>query len=141
MIASTSPRPWTPAGVHLGLDHLPVATVRKILGPEKIVGASAATVEEALRFEKRRADYLGVGAVFETATKLGNDQSAWPTSEHQAGREHFLSSPSGASRRRTRQPSCTTGVDGVAFVSSILAMPDVRKRRSAWPPRSEGAGK
>jgi thiamine-phosphate pyrophosphorylase len=56
-------------GVHVGEDDLPVADARRLLGPGRIVGASAGTVDEALRAEREGADYLGVGPVFPTATK------------------------------------------------------------------------
>jgi len=52
-------------GVHVGRTDLPASVVRKILGPEKILGVSADTVEEAILAEKDGADYLGVGPVFE----------------------------------------------------------------------------
>ncbi|MGM0396727.1 MAG: thiamine phosphate synthase [Bacillota bacterium] len=56
-------------GVHLGNDDLPLEAARKILGPDKIIGASARTVEIAQKKENNRADYLGSGAVFQTNTK------------------------------------------------------------------------
>ncbi|MDR7600306.1 MAG: thiamine phosphate synthase [Armatimonadota bacterium] len=56
-------------GAHVGEDDLPVADARRLLGPDRVVGASAGTVEEALRAEADGADYLGVGPVFPTATK------------------------------------------------------------------------
>ncbi|QXM07364.1 thiamine phosphate synthase [Crassaminicella indica] len=56
-------------GVHLGQSDLPLTVARKILGPEKIIGISARTVEDAMLAEKNNADYLGVGAVFPTSTK------------------------------------------------------------------------
>ncbi len=56
-------------GVHVGQDDMNALEVRKILGPDKIVGVSAQTVEEALLAEKEGADYLGVGAVFPTGSK------------------------------------------------------------------------
>jgi thiamine-phosphate pyrophosphorylase len=52
-------------GVHIGRDDLPASVVRRILGPGKILGVSAETVEEAVTAEKDGADYLGVGPVFE----------------------------------------------------------------------------
>jgi len=52
-------------GVHIGREDLPASVVRRILGPGKILGISAETVEEALAAEKVGADYLGVGPVFE----------------------------------------------------------------------------
>ncbi|MDR5709521.1 MAG: thiamine phosphate synthase [Armatimonadota bacterium] len=56
-------------GVHLGSEDLPVAVARRILGPHRIVGASAGSVEEALRAEEEGASYLGVGSVYVTGTK------------------------------------------------------------------------
>lgn len=56
-------------GVHVGQEDLPVDVARRILGPQKIVGCSAHTVEEALEAERGGADYLGVGTIFPTASK------------------------------------------------------------------------
>ena len=56
-------------GVHLGLDDMPYNTARKLL-PDKIIGLTAHTVEEALKAEKLGADYIGVSPIFETKTKL-----------------------------------------------------------------------
>ena len=61
-------------GVHLGPEDLPVPIARKLLGDGKIIGASAASVDEALLFQAQGADYLGVGAVFPTATKRGTEK-------------------------------------------------------------------
>ena len=55
-------------GVHVGADDLPVAMARKLLGPDKIVGATAKTLEAARAAQKDGADYLGVGAIFATTT-------------------------------------------------------------------------
>ena len=56
-------------GVHLGQSDLPCDEVRKLAGENFIIGVSAATVEEAKKAENDGADYLGVGAMFPTATK------------------------------------------------------------------------
>ena len=54
------------AGVHVGQSDLPVSYARRLLGPDKIVGATAKTVPQALEAYKQGADYLGVGAMFPT---------------------------------------------------------------------------
>ena len=54
-------------GVHVGQSDMEAGDVRKKLGPDKIIGVSAQTVEQAILAEKHGADYLGVGAVFPTA--------------------------------------------------------------------------
>lgn len=58
------------AGVHVGASDIPVAVARKLLGPNKIVGATAKTVEAAVKAAADGADYLGVGAIFPTTTKV-----------------------------------------------------------------------
>ena len=56
-------------GVHVGQDDMEAGKVREILGPNKIIGVTAKTVEQAKRAEAMGADYLGSGAVFGTTTK------------------------------------------------------------------------
>lgn len=57
-------------GVHVGASDLPVAIARKLMGPDKIVGATTKTVEAARAAYEAGADYLGVGAIFPTTTKV-----------------------------------------------------------------------
>ncbi len=56
-------------GVHVGQNDMETGAVREKLGPDRIIGVSARTVEQAVLAEQRGADYLGVGAVFPTGTK------------------------------------------------------------------------
>lgn len=58
------------AGVHVGRSDLPVCEARRLLGPDKIVGATAKTVEQALEAFHGGADYLGTGAIYPTTTKV-----------------------------------------------------------------------
>ena len=57
-------------GVHVGQSDMEALDVRAKLGPDKIIGVSAQTVEQAILAEKHGADYLGVGAVFQPAQKM-----------------------------------------------------------------------
>ena len=57
------------AGVHVGQSDIPAKVARRIIGDDKILGISAATLEEAKLAEDEGADYLGIGAVFPTDTK------------------------------------------------------------------------
>ena len=57
-------------GVHVGREDMPVETARKLLGKDKIVGATTKTVEQALAAYEAGADYLGVGAIYPTTTKV-----------------------------------------------------------------------
>lgn len=56
-------------GVHVGQSDMPAAKAREILGDDFIIGTSARTVEAALEAQRQGADYLGVGACFDTSTK------------------------------------------------------------------------
>ena len=69
-------------GVHVGQEDMAVAEARRILGPDKIIGASAHSEAEAREAVRQGADYLGCGAVFATATK--NDTT--PLSREEIGR-------------------------------------------------------
>ena len=57
-------------GVHVGKSDMPVSMTRKIMGENKIVGATAKTVKQAEEAYEQGADYLGVGAIFPTTTKV-----------------------------------------------------------------------
>lgn len=57
-------------GVHLGQDDIPISYARKLLGDDQIIGATAKSVEQAIEAENTGADYLGVGAIFPTTTKV-----------------------------------------------------------------------
>ena len=57
-------------GVHLGQSDLPIGIARKLFGAGKIIGATAKTVEQAKEAYEQGADYLGVGAIYPTTTKV-----------------------------------------------------------------------
>ena len=82
-------------GVHVGQSDMEALDVRRKLGPDKIIGVSAQTVEQALLAEKHGADYLGVGAVFPTGSKDDADDVLRHPAGHLPGRVH----PRGGHRR------------------------------------------
>lgn len=114
-------------GIHVGQRDMQAARVRELMGPDKILGVSAQTVEQAKLAEKNGADYLGVGAVFDTSTK----KDANPVS-HQTLKEitSAVSIPvcaiGGISRENITLLS-GTGIHGVALVSAIFASKDIKK--------------
>ena len=57
-------------GVHVGQSDMPVSIARKFMGDDKIVGATTKTVEQAVEAYAQGADYLGVGAIYPTTTKV-----------------------------------------------------------------------
>lgn len=113
-------------GVHLGQQDMEITAARRILGPGKVIGVSAHTVEEALRAQAAGADHLGVGAVFATGTK----QDARPIRrETIRAITQAVSIPVVAIGGITaeRLPALRgLGLDGVAVVSGLFGQPDVR---------------
>lgn len=57
-------------GIHLGQDDLPLEEARRLMGPNKIIGISTHAIEEAIEAEQGGADYIGVGPVYETSSKV-----------------------------------------------------------------------
>lgn len=111
-------------GLHVGQQDLPVAAARRLLGPDKLIGASVQTVAEAIQAQHDGADYLGVGAMFATATK----PDALPVSrETLQGICEAVSVPLvliGGLNEQTLPAFKGEPVEGVAVVSAILANPD-----------------
>lgn len=82
-------------GVHVGQSDMPAAIARKMIGSEKILGVSAGTLEEALKAEQDGADYLGVGAMYQTATKTDADLTTMETLKEIKNGFTYLLLPSG----------------------------------------------
>lgn len=114
-------------GVHLGQSDLPLTVVKKILGPKKIIGISASTVETALDAQKNGADYIGVGAVFPTNTK----SDALPVSKSTLSDiQSAVSIPIVAIGGITLENASTIinqGVQSIAVISAILCQDDPYK--------------
>lgn len=112
-------------GVHVGQGDLPAAAVRRIIGEDKILGVSASTLEEAVKAQEDGADYIGVGAMFSTATKT----DAKPvTMEELLKIRAAVTIPIiviGGINQETAPLFKGTGVDGLAVVSAIVAQPDI----------------
>lgn len=112
-------------GIHVGQHDMQAGDVRKAIGDNMILGVSAQTVEQALEAERNGADYLGVGAVFATSTKLDADAVSHETLGEIC---RAVSIPvvaiGGISKENIMQLS-GTGVDGVALVSAIFASGDI----------------
>lgn len=114
-------------GVHVGQSDMEAGDVRARLGPDKIIGVSAGTVEEAVLAEKRGADYLGVGAVFPTGSK--DDAIDVPHETLKAICE-AVSIPviaiGGISQKNVGELA-GSGICGIAVISAIYAQNDIRK--------------
>lgn len=111
-------------GVHVGQSDIRGRDIRALIGPEKILGISAGTVEEAVAAERAGADYIGVGAVFPTGTK----QNAGSISRLQLRAiADAVSIPVvaiGGIRLENVHQLSGCGADGIAVVSAIFAAED-----------------
>ncbi|MCI5595931.1 MAG: thiamine phosphate synthase [Lachnospiraceae bacterium] len=114
-------------GVHIGQDDAKIEDARKILGPDKIIGVSAHTVEEALRAQEQGADYLGVGAVFGSSTKTNVCQMPKETLQAICKAVQIPVVAIGGITKDRIPYLKGTGVDGVAVVSAIFAQKDIEK--------------
>jgi len=114
-------------GVHLGPEDLPVPIARKLLGNGKIIGSSAASVDEALLLQAQGADYLGVGAIFPTATKRGTEKVGLEDLRGIKSAVHIPVVAIGGFRAENAKPVMETGVDGVAVGSAIMDQTDIRE--------------
>jgi len=112
------------AGLHIGQEDLPVVVARKLLGPNKIIGVSAATLEEALLAQDQGADYLGIGAVFPTNTKDDADSVSLADLAAIKNKVKIPIVAIGGIHGNNIQAVMNTGVDGVAVVSAIIAAVD-----------------
>ncbi|MEG1835641.1 MAG: thiamine phosphate synthase [Oscillospiraceae bacterium] len=112
-------------GIHVGQSDMDALNVRKRLGKDKIIGVSAGTVNEALIAEKSGADYLGVGAVFSTSTKLDANNVSLSTLTEICDKINIpVVAIGGISKYNVKELS-GTGIDGVAVVSAIFAEKDI----------------
>lgn len=114
-------------GVHLGQSDMPAALARKLIGPDKIMGVSAGTLEEAVKAEKDGADYLGVGAMFPTATKKDADITTPETLRKIMDTVHIPVVTIGGMNEKTIPLFKGYGLSGFAVVSAIMASRESEK--------------
>ena len=114
-------------GIHVGQSDMPCDVTRKLVGPDKIVGVSAATIEEAKKAEKDGADYIGTGAVFPTATK---DDAPKITKKDLKEIVDSINIPVvaiGGITIENASELIDTGISGLSVVSAIMSSDDPKK--------------
>lgn len=112
-------------GVHIGQDDMQVKDVRMKLGKDKIIGVSAHTVEEAVLAEKEGADYLGVGAVFQTKSKKNVKAMPYDTLKAICEAVSIPVVAIGGIERENVEMLSGSGVCGIAVISAIYAEKDI----------------
>ena len=112
-------------GVHVGQSDMEAGHVRELVGEQMIVGVSARTVEEALAAQAAGADYLGVGAMFSTSTKLDAHVLSYQVLKDICAAVRIPVTAIGGINEENMMRLSGSGVDGVALVSAIFAAEDI----------------
>lgn len=112
-------------GVHLGQSDVSVADARRILGKDKIIGATAKTVEQAVRAEQEGADYLGSGAWFFTSTKKDAVPIAEETYRDILSAVAIPNVAVGGITAENCEKPLSCGANGLAISAGILGAEDV----------------
>ena len=114
-------------GVHVGQSDIRGRDIRSLIGPDKILGISAGTVEEAIAAENAGADYIGVGAVFGTSTKRNARNLSVEKLQEICRAVSIPVVAIGGIHAGNLLELSGSGVDGVAVVSAIFAVADPGK--------------
>jgi thiamine-phosphate pyrophosphorylase len=114
-------------GVHVGQSDMPCDITRKLIGENKILGVSAATIEEAKKAENDGADYIGTGAIFPTTTK---DDAPSVTKKDLSDIANSINIPVvaiGGITIENANELKNTGISGLSVVSAIMSADDPKK--------------
>lgn len=114
-------------GVHVGQSDMEAGDVRALLGPDKILGVSAQTVEQAVLAEQRGADYLGVGAVFPTGSKDDADDVSFETLKAICDAVSIPVVAIGGITLANTPQLAGSGICGIAVISAIYAQEDIKE--------------
>ena len=114
-------------GVHLGQSDLPIHIARCILGPDKIVGATAKTVPQATEAYEQGADYLGVGAIYPTTTKVKTVLTSTDTLRDICKAVPIPVNAIGGLNKTNIDVLCGIPIAGICVVSAIMKADDPRQ--------------
>ena len=114
-------------GVHVGQSDMEAGDVRAKLGPDKIIGVTAKTVEQAVLAQERGADYLGVGAVFHTDSKADAKEISFDTLKDICRAVSIPVIAIGGITEENVRELAGSGICGIAVISAIYAQRDIKK--------------
>ena len=114
-------------GIHIGQEDMGLKDVRKIVGENMIIGISAHTVEEAKFAQENGANYIGIGAVFETSTKNDVDVIPYEKVKSICDAVDIPKVAIGGINAENILKLKGSGIDGVAVVSAIFGAKDIGK--------------
>lgn len=107
-------------GVHVGQSDMPVNIARKLMGGDKIVGATAKTVPQAIEAHEQGADYLGVGAIYPTTTKVKTVLTSVDTLKEIVKAVPIRVNAIGGLNKDNIHVLKDSGIDGICVVSAIM---------------------
>lgn len=119
-------------GVHVGQSDIGAKDVRRLVGEDKIVGVSARSVEEAKTAKEDGADYIGIGAMFDTSTKLDAKSVSLETVENIKSNVDIPFVLIGGINLENLDMLKKLDSDGYAIVSSILKAEDIYLETKKW---------
>lgn len=119
-------------GVHVGQSDISAFEVRKLIGNDKIVGVSTRTMEESIEAKKNGADYLGVGAMFTTNTKLDAKSVSMDILEDIKANINLPIVGIGGINLNNVEKLKACNIDGYAIVSAILGAQDIYEETKKW---------
>lgn len=112
-------------GIHVGQSDMEAGKLRALVGEDMIIGVSTKNVEQALAAEKAGADYLGVGAMFSTSTKLDAENVSFEMAKKITDAVSIPVVAIGGIGKKNMLELKGTGVDGVALVSAIFGAENI----------------
>ena len=114
-------------GVHVGQEDMDARDVRGLIGPDKILGVTAKTLEQAQKAQQAGANYLGSGAVFGSTTKLNARPMTKELLQSICESVHIPVVAIGGIHRGNIASLAGTGIRGAAVVSGIFAAADIEE--------------
>lgn len=112
-------------GIHIGQDDMSAAKARELIRNDMLLGVSVQTMQQAIKAENDGADYLGVGAVFSTSTKLDADYVPPEVLREICSAVSIPVVAIGGISESNISELYGSGIDGVALVSAIFAADDI----------------
>ena len=127
-------------GVHVGASDMPIATARKLMGDDKIVGATAKTVPWAKKAYEQGADYLGVGAIYPTTTKVVTVLTSTETLDAITKAVPIPVNAIGGLNKDNIDVLKGIGISGICAVSAIMKADDPEKAARELKARARELG-
>ena len=127
-------------GVHVGAEDMPVTLARKLMGDDKIVGATAKTVPWAREAWEQGADYLGVGAIYPTTTKVKTVLTSTETLREICNAVPIPVNAIGGLNRENIDVLAGIPIAGICVVSAIMKAEDPRTAAEELKARAKELG-